>query len=203
MSKLIFVTGGRRSGKSAYALELAESLGNRRLYIATAESLDDEMKERIARHRAERGEGWETIEEPVDVAGVVRPGGTVPIIRPSGRKWESPPSSEGYDVILIDCLTLWLCNVMHTNIPSHHRRGGDFSDDEILKMIDALAAACRKSLIPVTAVTNELGLGVIPGDPLSRRYTDLVGIMNQRMAAAADRVVMVVSGIPMTLKDRA
>ena len=207
MSEFIFITGGRRSGKSAYALDLAESMGEKRLYIATACALDDEMKVRIARHREERGDGWDTAEEPIDIVNILA-------------------HSKKYNVILIDCLTLWLCNIMHKDatsplmgegrgegemnaplpsIPSHAGRGGKIleavSDDkEILAMVDALADSCASSDTKIIAVTNELGLGVIPGDPLSRRFTDLAGIMNQRMAAAADRVVITVSGIPLTIK---
>ena len=172
MSKFIFITGGRRSGKSAYALELAESMGEKRLYVATAEALDDEMKERIARHREERGDNWDTAEEPIDIVNIL-------------------DHSKKYNVILIDCLTLWLCNIMHNGEPD---------DETIMKHIHSLADSCTSSNTDVIAVTNELGLGVIPGDPLSRRFTDLAGIMNQRMAAAADRVVMTVSGIPLTIK---
>ncbi len=172
MSEFIFITGGRRSGKSAYALELAESMGEKRLYVATAEALDDEMKERIARHREERGDNWDTAEEPIDIVNIL-------------------DHSKKYNVILIDCLTLWLCNIMHNGEPNN---------ETIMKHIHALADSCAASDTKVIAVTNELGLGVIPGDPLSRRFTDLAGIMNQRMAAAADRVVMTVSGIPLTIK---
>ncbi|MDT8316696.1 MAG: bifunctional adenosylcobinamide kinase/adenosylcobinamide-phosphate guanylyltransferase [bacterium] len=190
MSEFIFITGGRRSGKSAYALDLAESIGKKRLYIATAEALDDEMKNRIARHQKERGDSWVTAEEPIDVAGVIE-------------------KAKGHDVILIDCLTLWLCNIMHKNVPlpstpSREGRGSNLieGDEEVLSRIDSLANACINNKTTVIAVTNELGLGVIPGDPLSRRYTDLAGIMNQRMAAAANRVVMTVSGIALTIKGQ-
>ncbi len=176
MSEFIFVTGGRRSGKSSYALELAESMGEKRLYVATAEPLDDEMKERIARHREERGDGWDTTEEPIDIVNIL-------------------DHSKKYNVILIDCLTLWLCNIMHNG-----EAGGEPSDETIMKHIHSLADSCTSSNTDVIAVTNELGLGVIPSDPLSRRFTDLAGIMNQRMAAAADRVVITVSGIPLTIK---
>lgn len=176
MSEFIFVTGGRRSGKSAYALELAESMGEKRLYIATAEALDNEMKERIARHREERGDNWDTAEEPIDIVNILA-------------------HSKKYNVILIDCLTLWLCNIMHNG-----EAGGEPSDETIMKHIHSLADSCSSSDTKIIAVTNELGLGVIPGDPLSRRFTDLAGIMNQRMAAAANRVVMTVSGIPLTIK---
>ena len=176
MSNFIFITGGRRSGKSSYALELAESMGEKRLYIATAEALDDEMKERIARHREERGDSWDTAEEPIDIVNILA-------------------HSKKYNVILIDCLTLWLCNIMHSGEPNNEP-----DDETIMRHINSLADSCSSSDTKVIAVTNELGLGIIPGDPLSRRFTDLAGIMNQRMAAAADRVVMTVSGIPLTIK---
>lgn len=171
-NNFMLVTGGRRSGKSTHALELSESLGERRLYIATAEALDDEMLERVAKHREERGDGWDTAEEPVNIASIME-------------------NSRDYDVILIDCLTLWLCNLMHKGKPT---------DEEILKAIDNLSNACIDSDTTVIAVTNELGSGVIPDNALSRRFTDLAGIMNQRMARAADKVILTVSGIPMTIK---
>ncbi len=176
MSEFIFITGGRRSGKSSYALELAESMGEKRLYVATAEALDDEMKERIARHREERSDSWDTAEEPIDIVNILA-------------------HSKKYNVILIDCLTLWLCNIMHNGEPNNKP-----DDETIMRHINSLADSCSNSDTKVIAVTNELGLGVIPGDPLSRRFTDLAGIMNQRMAAAANRVVMTVSGIPLTIK---
>lgn len=173
-NNFILITGGRRSGKSTYALDLAQSLGDKRLYLATAEAWDEEMKARISRHREERGDGWETVEEPLNVEDIIA-------------------SSRHYDVILVDCLTLWLSNVMHED--------EDVIDDEyILERIGELAIAFGESKNPVIVVTNELGLGVIPDNPLSRRFTDLAGIMNQQMAAAADRVVFTVSGIPMTIK---
>lgn len=170
--QFILVTGGRRSGKSAHALELAESLGKRRLYIATAEALDDEMLERIARHREERGDDWDTTEAPLNIAKIIE-------------------DAQEYDIILIDCLTLWLCNFMHKDEPS---------DEDILKAINNLSNACVNADATVIAVTNELGSGLIPDNALSRRFTDLAGIMNQSMAHAADRVILTVSGIPMFIK---
>ncbi len=173
--QFILVTGGRRSGKSSHALELAESLGERRLYIATAEALDDEMVERVAKHQNERGDGWDTAEEPIDISPIIK-------------------EANGYDIILIDCLTLWLCNIMHKSGPT---------DEDILKAIDNLSNACISANTTVIAVTNELGSGVIPDNALSRRFTDLAGIMNQRMAHAADKVILTVSGISMTIKGGA
>lgn len=171
-NKFIFITGGRRSGKSRYALELAQSIGPKRLYLATAEALDEEMTDRIARHREERSDSWDTAEEPTAVAKIIN-------------------GVSDYNVVLIDCLTLWLCNVMHEGEPD---------DEAIMKEIDSLIEACHMSNTTVVAVTNELGSGVIPDNALSRRFTDLAGIMNQRMAKAADQVILTVSGIPMTIK---
>ena len=170
--EFIFVTGGRRSGKSSYALGFGESLGKRRLYIATARLLDLEMEERIARHRSERGLEWETVEEPVNIAKTI-----------SG--------SSLYDVIVIDCLTLWLCNLVHES---------GFGDKELFREMDALADVCQDKETAIIAVSNELGFGVIPDNPLSRRFSDLAGTMNQKMAKAADRVVLTVSGVPVTIK---
>ena len=176
MSNFIFITGGRRSGKSSYALELAESIGEKRLYIATAEPLDAEMKERAINHKKERGDKWDTAEEPIDIVNILN-------------------HSKKYDVILIDCLTLWLCNIMHNGEPS-----GEPDNKTIMKHIHTLADSCAASDIKIIAVTNEIGLGVTPDNALSRRFADLAGLMNQLMAAKADKVIMVVSGIPLTIK---
>lgn len=211
MGQLIFITGGRRSGKSSCALELAESMGSKRLYIATAQALDVEMEERISRHRIERGDGWETVEEPVNVAEVVaKAGGQSRFYAYQAVNGTVPPA---YDVILVDCLTLWLCNVMYekagdcprfTDEAERSRRIGTVpsdSDNSDMKKIDMLVEACKTSKTTVIAVSNELGSGVIPDNSLSRRFSDLAGIMNQKMAAAADKVILTVSGIPMTIKD--
>jgi len=167
----IFITGGRRSGKSAHALKLAEQIGEKRLYIATAQALDDEMKERIERHRKERGDGWETLEEPIHVARALN-------------------SAGDYDVILLDCLTLWLCNIMDD----------EESDAKVLERIGKLVEACNTCDDPIVVISNETGSGIIPDNTMSRRFSDMAGIMNQKMAAAADRVILTVSGIPLTIK---
>ena len=182
MSNFIFITGGRRSGKSSYALELAESIGEKRLYIATAEMLDSEMKERAITHKKERGDSWDTVEEPIALVNILE-------------------QSKKYDVILIDCLTLWLCNIMHSGDPDNEP-DNEIDNETIMKHIRSLADSCAGSDIKIIAVTNEIGLGVTPDNALSRRFADLAGLMNQLMAAKADKAIMVVSGIVLTIKGQ-
>lgn len=169
-----FVVGGARSGKSSFALSLGESMGSPRLYIATARPLDSEMEERIRTHREERGGGWDTLEETVEVAAGVR--------RSVGEAT--------YRVVLVDCLTLWLTNLLVSGL----------DDAAIKKEVDGLVEAFKGSSAKVIAVSNEVGLGIVPGDPLSRRFRDLSGTMNQRMAAAAKEAYFVASGIPIKMK---
>jgi adenosylcobinamide kinase/adenosylcobinamide-phosphate guanylyltransferase len=171
---LIFITGGRRSGKSAYALDLGETLGEERLFIATGEPIDDEMTERIERHQRERGDRWDTIEEPVRVS-------------------EAIEGAASYDVILLDCMTLWLSQIAYKN-------GEAVSEAEVLKEITTLADTCTAAPATVIAVSNELGMGIIPDNPVARKFSDLSGHMNRIMAAHADEAVLVVSGIPVKIK---
>jgi adenosylcobinamide kinase/adenosylcobinamide-phosphate guanylyltransferase len=175
MARITLVTGGGRSGKSRYAMDRALGYAAPRAFIATAEPCDDEMRERIARHRRERAGSFETVEEPVDLAAAL---GRVPA---------------GTTVALIDCLTVWLANVMH-------RRGEAARE---YPEIGAFLATLQAAPCDVIAVTNEVGMGIIPTDSeLSRRFRDHAGWLNQAVARAADEVVLVVSGIPMTIKDR-
>jgi len=157
---LILVGGGARSGKSRWALERARKRGGRLLYIATAEALDDEMAARIAKHRAERGSAFQTIEEPRELAKAIR-------------------SAEG-DAIVVDCLTLWLANVM-----------GDAEE--------AIAAA-KENAAEVICVTNEVGCAIVPENALAREFRDRAGIMNQRFAEAASEVYWMVFGQPLRVK---
>jgi adenosylcobinamide kinase/adenosylcobinamide-phosphate guanylyltransferase len=171
-SGLVFIVGGARSGKSAHALTLASSVdGLRKLYIATAQALDSEMAERIDAHRLDRGDGWETIEEPLAVAGKVAAAGTG-------------------SVVVIDCLTLWLSNLLQSGM----------DDVEIKKAVVSLATACAASPSAVIAVSNEVGLGLVPENKLARRFRDLSGSMNQKMATSAREAWFVASGIPLRLK---
>jgi adenosylcobinamide kinase/adenosylcobinamide-phosphate guanylyltransferase len=171
-----FVLGGARSGKSTYAEKLATgtlSGGAPRpaLYIATAQAGDVEMATRIMAHRARRGANWTTVEVPLAldeaiVANVVE-----------GRP------------ILVDCLTLWLSNLMHAE------RDLDEATDDLVRALESL-------VVPVVFVSNEVGLGVVPETPLGRAFRDAQGRLNMRMAERADRVVFLTAGLPLVLKDR-
>ena len=176
MSRLILVTGGARSGKSRFAeARLAElAPAGPWLYLATAEALDAEMHERIARHRQRRGDLWRTVEAPRDAAAAL-----------------SRELGDGHTgAALLDCVTLWLSNRLFDGL----------DDDAILAETDGLAAAARAAPSPVVLVTNEVGSGIVPDNALSRRYRDLAGWANQRLAAAADEVVLVACGLPLRLR---
>ncbi len=177
MAWIVLVTGGSRSGKSAYAQQLAEDHPGRRLFLATCPPIDDEMRERIRRHReARRGRGWETVEETVDLEGVLR-------------------KAPEYEVLLVDCLTLWINNLMYAE-----QEGQEINEDEVEARCRELLEAASGRSGTVVFVTNELGMGIVPEGPAVRRYRDLVGRCNQVMAGGADRVVLMVAGIPMDLK---
>ena len=173
MAHVTFVLGGARSGKSARALALADAVGGagagRKLFVATAEPLDAEMADRIRLHQAERGPDWRLAEAPLDVAAALAGMG---------------PG----DVALIDCLTLWLSNLMH------HGR-------DVAAETAALIAALREAEGRALLVSNEIGLGLSPMEALSRAFRDEQGRLNQRIAAAADRVEFVAAGLPLVLKE--
>lgn len=178
MGRIILVTGGCRSGKSAHAQQLAESLPGRRLYVATAPVIDAEMADRVRRHQAARGFGWRTVEEPVALAAALA------------------REAADADIVLVDCLTLWVNNLMYVA----GQAGRDVTEEQIAAEADGVLAACRSLDATVIFVTNEVGLGVVPDNPLARRYRDLVGRCNQIVAAAADVVTLVACGIPLNLK---
>jgi adenosylcobinamide kinase/adenosylcobinamide-phosphate guanylyltransferase len=167
VAKLTFVLGGARSGKSRYAESLIAPLPPPWSYVATAEAGDAEMAERIAVHRARRGAAWQTVEAPRDLAAALKSCQTMPV--------------------LVDCLTLWLSNLLlaETDI-----------EPEIAKLEQTLAAVT----MPVVMVANEVGYGLVPDYPLGRRFRDWQGVLNQRIAARADRVVLVVAGLPLAVK---
>lgn len=172
-ARATLVLGGARSGKSRHAEALARRTGLARLYLATAEARDPEMRARIAHHRESRArDGWTTIEEPLDLAGA--------LARESTKE----------RVILVDCLTLWLTNVMlgGADVPAAEAR-----------LVEALGAARG----PVILVSNEVGLGLVPETPLGRDFRDAQGRLNQAIAAASDRVVFVAAGLPLVLKPAA
>ena len=165
---LTLVLGGARSGKSRHAQSLARANPAPWVMIATAEALDEEMRERIAEHKRERGDGWLTVEAPTDLASALT---------------EAPAEAP----VVIDCLTLWLSNLM---------LGGHAVDLAVY----ALEAALRARGAPTIVVANEVGLGIVPETPLSRDFRDKAGFLNQRLAARAGYVVLMVAGLPMTVK---
>ena len=165
------VLGGARSGKSRYAEELVEARGAG-LYLATAQALDDEMAARIEKHRARRGELWETIEEVREIVGVI--------------EREARPDRP----ILVDCLTLWLSNLLFNDL-----RAGD----EIQRLAAFLQSDALRG--PVVFVSNETGLGVVPDNQMARWFVDAQGELNQLVAKLADRVVFVAAGLPQILKE--
>ncbi|MEM1139590.1 MAG: bifunctional adenosylcobinamide kinase/adenosylcobinamide-phosphate guanylyltransferase [Pseudomonadota bacterium] len=164
-----FILGGARSGKSRRALDLAEEAGARRLFIATAEASDGEMAERIARHKTERGPGWSTLEAPLD------------LVQAMGK------AADTADVCVVDCLTLWLSNLIH------HAR--DVPDET-----ERLCGAVPKLPVPIVFVSNEVGLGLVPETPLGRSFRDAQGRLNQALARVCDRVEFVAAGLPIALK---
>jgi adenosylcobinamide kinase/adenosylcobinamide-phosphate guanylyltransferase len=184
--RLILVLGGARSGKSTYAEARAAALAGadgRVLYLATAEALDDEMARRIARHRASRPATWQTAEEPRDPAAALR--GAALEIR----------------VILLDCITLWLSNLLAA-FPVHSDGTADeaAAEEAVEKAVSDLLAAHQAGRSHLVVVSNEVGLGIVPAYPLGRLYRDLLGRVNIRLAAAADEVVLMVAGIPLQVK---
>ncbi|MGA2515479.1 MAG: bifunctional adenosylcobinamide kinase/adenosylcobinamide-phosphate guanylyltransferase [Thermodesulfobacteriota bacterium] len=172
--KIILITGGCRSGKSRFALDYANRHFSKKLYLATCEALDEEMAQRIEHHKKMRSPEWQTIEEPIEIVDKIRRYG------------------DEVEVILLDCITLWLSNLL--------MRRKD--DSEIMKEISALIDMIQEKQTSLILVSNEVGLGIVPADPLSRRFRDLSGMINQRIAEAADMVIFMVSGIPTFLKGK-
>lgn len=169
--KIVLITGGARSGKSNYAEERAGAAGARRLYLATAEAKDEEMARRIAEHRKRRGEEWITVEEPIELSSQ--------LLRYRGQ----------VDCVLVDCLTLWLSNLLLRQ-----------DEKAATKRIDELVDALTLLDFHLFFVTNEVGSAVVPDNALARKFRDLVGLANQRVAEAADEVVLMVAGLPMIVK---
>lgn len=179
MAEVILYTGGARSGKSSLALNRAEEIGARRLFVATCPVIDGEMTERVERHQRERsGRGWETIECEKELASLF------------------PTPAEKFQVVIIDCLTLWVNNLLY------HAESASATIND-----DMVSVACAKWLAAtdtyqgaLICVTNEVGLGIVPDNPLARRYRDLVGTCNQLVAAKSKEVVLVSCGLPLYLK---
>ena len=174
MAVIALITGGCRSGKSRYALERGESVeAGSRTFIATCPRVDAEMSERIRRHQREReGRGWQTVEEQTDLVRAL-------------RDTDAP-------IVVVDCLSLWVNNLMYAD--------GETDEDSVADRCERFLEACGGREGTVLAVTNEVGLGVVPDNALARRYRDLLGRCNQTVAAGADEVVFMVSGIPNRIK---
>jgi adenosylcobinamide kinase / adenosylcobinamide-phosphate guanylyltransferase len=217
MSRMVFVIGGTRSGKSAFALSRANELPGSKAYLATAQAYDAEMAERIDKHKLERGPVWATREEPVHVGQAVRDLAT------------------SYDAVIIDCLTVWLSNLLcgegevdsrglrpRGPLPGSRRRGNlrasgasiegeaprallvegptraPLIEIEEADFLDALATLDARSHLFI--VSNEVGMGIVPDNELARRFRDMAGKLNQRVAQIADEVFLVAAGIPVKLK---
>jgi len=179
MATIVLITGGARSGKSSYAENRAEKISGNMLYIATCPRIDSEITARIDKHIAARqNKGWHTVEEEIEITRII----------------QKHPDK---DIILVDCLTLWINNILFHSLP------GNCSPDEeqISTLCHKLIKACLHHQGVIFFVTNEVGSGIVPESPDSRLYRDLVGRCNQVIAAHADEVVLVSCGIPLTLKN--
>jgi adenosylcobinamide kinase/adenosylcobinamide-phosphate guanylyltransferase len=171
---LVVLLGGARSGKSALAVQVGRAFGSDVVFVATAESRDDAMASRIARHRRERPPRWTLVEEPLEVARLGALGA-------------------GDGLVIVDCLTLWVANLIERRC----------DDEEILAAVAALADRARDRRGPVVVVTNEVGLGVVPATELGRRFRDLQGAANHLVAAKASSVLLVVAGRALELSSGA
>lgn len=169
LPRLTLILGGARSGKSRRAEALLRPAAEK-VYVATGQAFDAEMTARIRAHRDRRGAGWETVEEPLDLPGVL------------DRDFAGRP-------VLVDCLTLWLSNLM-------------LGDQDTDTAVDRLEAALDRAVGPVILVANEVGLSIVPENPLARRFRDRAGFLNQRVAARCDRVEFIAAGLPLTLKGK-
>lgn len=170
-NQLIVVGGGVRSGKSAFALARARSLGKRRVFVATAQAFDGEMTDRIALHRRERGDDFQTIEEPIAI---------VPALA----------SLDGVDAVVIDCMTIWLSNLLL----------GERSMAQILEHVDELVEVLARRRFHAIVVTNEVGMGVVPETPLGRTFRDLCGLAHQRLVHGADEIDIAILGAVLRIK---
>lgn len=167
MARITLVLGGARSGKSSYAEGMVRKNNCNKIYLATSEMLDSEMAERIKTHKIRRGEDWQTLEEPVEIDKIIE--------------------NTHAGVILVDCLTLWMSNLIHKEMA-------------VMQQIDALVESLKTTQAEVILVSNEVGMGIVPENALARQFRDFVGILHQKVAAIADEVVLVVAGIPVKIK---
>jgi len=173
MGKVTLVTGGVRSGKSKFALSYAQSKNGNKVFIATAVPFDDEMRIRVENHRLERGELFETVEEPYDLADAIT------------------RIHSGYSIAVVDCLTVWMGNLFYQY---------EQNPKQIYTEIDHLIIVLRSAQSEIIIVTNEVGWGIVPENKLAREFRDMNGLLNQKVAAVADNVILSVSGIQINIK---
>jgi adenosylcobinamide kinase/adenosylcobinamide-phosphate guanylyltransferase len=173
MGKLIFITGGARSGKSRFAVELAKQLGGRVAFVATCVPRDEEMRVRVEKHKKGRPGDWKTVEEETNVACALRNLG------------------DTCEIVIIDCLTLLVSNLLLK----------DSSGQQITEKIQAMVEAVRNASFVTIIVSNEVGSGIVPGTELGRNFRDIAGLANQTIARCADKVYLMVSGIPVKIKE--
>jgi adenosylcobinamide kinase/adenosylcobinamide-phosphate guanylyltransferase len=175
VKKITFLTGGCRSGKSRHALELAQKFaGDQLIFIATCVPFDEEMKQRVARHKKDRGKNWITLEVPIELPEAIREN-----------------SAQG-NVILVDCLTLWVSNLL--------MQAPESTESEIMGFVGDLEQSLQTMQCPAFLVSNEVGTGIVPENKIARQFRDIIGMANQRVAACADEVIWMVSGIPVIVK---
>lgn len=173
-NKIVFITGGARSGKSSFALNEALKVSGPKAYIATAQALDNEMKERIRKHKDERNADWDTFEEAFKITEIISDADTK------------------YNVVVLDCLTLWLSNLICGNMDCNK---------EIENLIAALKDSRQKTNnSKLFIVSNEVGMGIVPENELARKFRDMAGFLNQKVAEIADEVFLVTAGIPIKIK---
>jgi len=175
MKEITFVIGGCRSGKSNHALELAERIpGDKKIFIATCIPCDAEMEERVVQHQRERDKSWKTIEIPIHLPQTVL------------------ENSRTADVVLVDCLTFWMSNLLL-----------ELEDNEkIIRHIEKLTKSLEDAECSVVLVSNEVGAGIVPENELARRFRDIVGKTNQMVATCADKVIWMVASVPSAIKDK-
>ena len=174
MKENMLVTGGCRSGKSRFALAYANKRFRNKVFLATAKAFDDEMEKRISAHKEARGPEWTTIEEPTELAKVVT------------------SLETDYEIVLIDCMTLWLSNLLM----------GGKDESEIFSRVDAFIETIQKVPQSILMVSNEVGYGIVPENKIARQFRDIMGTVNQRLAAGSDVVVWTVAGIPQIIKGK-
>jgi adenosylcobinamide kinase/adenosylcobinamide-phosphate guanylyltransferase len=172
----ILITGGARAGKSSYAQKLASAIGGRVLFVATAEAKDEDMRRRIEKHRKSRPLNWDTLESPCEI----------------GKSIDE--QAEEYPVIVIDCITMLVSNVMLGAADEAS------AESAVLKEIDSLINTMKSKSSAFILVSNEVGLGIVPDNEMSRTYRDLLGRANQLLAQYADEVYLLVAGIPVKIK---